>query len=200
MKKYLLIVLVAVFSFVSIALSETDTPQTLVEKTIDSVRRTIKTDQGNIPEEELDEKLKSIVFPVFDFDEMSRRSLGKNWKKGDAEQQKEFITIFSELLSDTYINKIKDTVTKSAIDVVSEEIRGNKSVVKTAAKLEGEKVAIDYRFRLKEDAWQVYDVVIENIGLVSNYRNEFSGIIRKEGFDGLLKLLRKKRDKKSTSA
>jgi phospholipid transport system substrate-binding protein len=78
------------------------------------------------------------------------------------------------------------------VKVESENIESSKAVVKTVVLSKGDTFPIDYKLMLENGQWRVYDVVIENIGLVANYRNEFSGIIRKDKFPGLMERLRKK--------
>jgi phospholipid transport system substrate-binding protein len=78
------------------------------------------------------------------------------------------------------------------VKVDSEQVESPRAVVKTTVTSKGDTFPIDYKMSLTSNGWQVYDVVIENIGLVANYRNEFSGVIRKEKFDGLMTKLRKK--------
>jgi phospholipid transport system substrate-binding protein len=122
---------------------------------------------------------------------MSRRSLGANWNTITPAEQADFTTVFSELLARTYLSKI-ETVKPGMVKVESENIESSKAVVKTVVLSKGDTFPIDYKLMLENGQWRVYDVVIENIGLVANYRNEFSGIIRKDKFPGLMERLRKK--------
>ena len=94
------------------------------------------------------------------------------------------------------INKILKNIEESTFAYPENRVEKDRAVVMTIIENGGDKISIDYRLMLKDNAWLVYDVIIENIGLVSNYRSEFSGIIRKEGYDGLLKRLREKNEKK----
>jgi phospholipid transport system substrate-binding protein len=122
---------------------------------------------------------------------MAKRSLGPNWNEITPEEQKDFTAVFSELLARTYLSKI-ETVKPGMVKVESEQIESPRAVVKTTVTSKGDTFPIDYKMSIHDNTWQVYDVVIENIGLVANYRNEFSGVIRKEKFDGLMAKLRKK--------
>jgi phospholipid transport system substrate-binding protein len=136
-------------------------------------------------------KLRDLINPKFNFAEMSKRSLGSNWNEITPEQQKEFTDVFSELLARTYLSKI-ETVKPGMVKVESENLDANKAVVKTIVTSKGDNFPIDYKLMFTDGRWQVYDVVIENIGLVANYRNEFAGIIRKDTFAGLMQRLRQK--------
>ena len=124
----------------------------------------------------------------------SRASLSSNWKKADKDQQKEFVELFSSLLFDTYVKRIKENVGNADVEVtgLSRNKKGNKAILKTKVDTGKESASIFYRMKAEKNTWQVYDVVIENVGLVSNYRNEFSGIIRKRKIEGLLQNLRDK--------
>lgn len=170
-----------------------DAPSRGIKGTIDQVRLIVASSKGNVSEEDTDKQLKAIITPMFDFAEMSRRSLGAYWEQGSPEEQAEFIELFSDLLGKTYLKRIKRNAESSKIARMSDEIDGDKAMVRSTVDTEGEEVSLDYRMiRRTAGIWKVYDVIIENVGLVSNYRNEFPAIIRKEGFPGLLTRLRNK--------
>ena len=162
-----------------------------VRKTLDDVVNVIVEFPGDNNKKIRREKMREIIQPRFDFDEMAKRSLGSNWQIATPEQQSEFVKVFSDLLASTYLNKI-ETVKKNQVSIDSENVDFPKSVVKTTVKHKGDTFPIDYKLLNTSGSWRVYDVVIENIGLVANYRNEFAGIIRKEKFAGLLERLREK--------
>lgn len=162
-----------------------------VRKTLDDVVQVIEEFPGDNNKKVRREKMREIIQPRFDFDEMAKRSLGPNWQTATPEQRDEFVKVFSDLLASTYLNKI-ETVKKNMVSIDSENVEFPKSVVKTTVKHKGDTFPIDYKLLNTRGSWRVYDVVIENIGLVANYRNEFAGIIRKEKFTGLLERLREK--------
>ena len=165
----------------------------IIKTTVDKVKITVESEKSKISEAALDAKLHDIIAPVFDFKEMARRSLAANWEQASVTEQAEFVNLFSKLLSDNYIKKIRENVQKSDFTVAKEVSTGAESVlVSTSVFFEGKDAVIDYRLRSKDNTWKVYDVVIENIGLVSNYRSEFGAIVDKEGISGLLKKLREK--------
>ncbi len=164
---------------------------TEVRQTLDDVVHVVEEFPGDNNRKIRREKMREIIQPRFDFDEMAKRSLGTNWQIATPEQQTEFVKVFSDLLASTYLNKI-ETVKKGMVSIDSENVDFPKSVVKTTVKHKGDTFPIDYKLLNASGTWRVYDVVIENIGLVANYRNEFAGIIRKEKFEGLLERLREK--------
>ena len=138
-------------------------------------------------------KMYDVIAPHFDFEEMAKRSLGTNWTMVTPEDQAEFVKIFSKLLARTYLEKIEG-IKKDIVKFKSEEVEFPKALVKTTVENKGDVFPIEYKMINKDGGWKVYDVVIENIGLISNYRNEFAGIIRREKFTGLLEKLKAKND------
>ena len=166
-------------------------PMEEMKKTIDQIIDVVQKMPGDEHQQARRDKLRELINPKFNFNEMARRSLGPAWNEITPEQQKDFIAVFSNLLARTYLSKI-ETVKPGMITVDSEDIDAPKAMVKTSVTSKGETFPLDYKLQSADGRWQVYDVIIENIGLVANYRNEFAGIIRKEKFEGLMDRLRKK--------
>ena len=177
---------------ITIVAAQVPSPGDTVKTLVEAVRLTVKESQDKIPEEELDKKLRAIILPVFDFQDMSRRSLGAQWKTVTDAEREEFSSLFSELLAKTYLKRIRNNAAKSVFNIIGETTQGESSLVRTEVEYDGEKIAIDYRMQLRDGKWHIYDVIVENIGLVSNYRSEFGGIIKKDGFGELLAKLRSK--------
>ncbi len=164
-----------------------------VKAIVNDVRQTVSQDKARLTEKQLEKKLQGVIAPLFDFREMSRRSLGAKWRQATEEERVEFVDLFSNLLSTNYIKKIRENIENSELVIKSEQSTSPKTaIVKSVVEYEGQVASVDYRLRIKKGAWRVYDVVVENIGLVSNYRNEFGSIVDKEGISGLLKKLRDK--------
>lgn len=166
-------------------------PKADMQQTIDQIVKIATALPGDEKKTERRQKLRELINPKFNFAEMSKRSLGANWNEITPQEQADFTTVFSELLARTYLSKI-ETVKPGMVTVESEQVEAPRAVVKTTVVSKGDTFPIDYKLMLHGTSWQVYDVVIENIGLVANYRNEFSGVIRKEKFAGLMERLRKK--------
>jgi len=120
---------------------------------------------------------------------MSQRTLGINWRNATPAQRARFVDLFSQLLEDTYRNRI--TYQDERVEYVGEEIRGSRGQVDTVV-VANKEIPVSYRVRLKGDEWLVYDVIVEEVSLVTNYRSSYNEIIRQEGFDGLLKRLEDK--------
>ena len=162
-----------------------------VKATIDDVVRIAELHRGAEAQKVRRSLLREAINPRFDFNEMAKRSLGAQWAQISESEQKEFTEVFSELLARTYLSKV-ETVKPGMVSVDTERLDFPRSSVKTSVKHEGDTFPIEYRLMNVNGEWKVYDVIVENIGLVANYRNEFAGIIRKETFAGLLKKLHDK--------
>jgi len=138
------------------------------------------------------EKIRSVSEKMFDFTELSKRTLAKSWDTFNPDQQKEFIRLYRSLLEDAYADKIlaysgekivfkkEVPLTEKTVEVQSEVLRKN-----------GE-IPIYYRVILKGGVWRVYDVVIEGVSLISNYRSQFREILTKKPPESFLETIRKK--------
>jgi len=138
------------------------------------------------------EKLRVIYLDMFDEVELSRRSLGMNWNKLNADQRQEFVKLFEQVLEKAYADKIL-AYTNEKIEFTRESmVSGNMAEVQTKVITASKEIPINYRVILKDGAWKVYDVVIENVSLVQNYRTQFNDILAKNTPEQLLEILRKK--------
>jgi len=135
--------------------------------------------------------LRKAIFPQFDVPEMARRSLGLNWRPRTPVEQKEFVDLFSHLLEDFFSDKLKSFEDEKF--VYTGEIKdGDYAKVETMiVTREGKEISIDYRFHLVDENWKVYDMVIENVSLVKNYRSQFNRIITKSSYQDLVRRIRK---------
>ncbi len=138
------------------------------------------------------DKLRAIYVNMFDEVELSRRSLGMNWNKLNSAQRQEFVKLFEQVLEKAYADKIL-AYTNEKIEFTKESmISTNLAEVRTKVITASKEIPITYRVISKDGAWKVYDVVIENVSLVQNYRTQFSDILVKNTPEQLLEILRKK--------
>jgi phospholipid transport system substrate-binding protein len=138
----------------------------------------------------------NIIGEVFDFTELSKRTLGREWKKMNAEQQKEFVELFRELLQGVYADRLLAyTDQKIVFDKEIELKKGRVEVQSNIVLSDGKKVPIFYRLTNKSGQWKVYDLIIEGVSLVKNYRSQFREILAKESSEKLLQILRDKVNK-----
>jgi len=135
--------------------------------------------------------LRKVIFPQFDIPEMAKRSLGLNWRPRTPAEQKEFVDLFSHLLEDFFSDKLKSFEDDKF--VYRGEVKdGDYAKVETMILTkQGKKISIEYRFHLVDENWKVYDMVIENVSLVKNYRSQFNRIIAKSSYQDLVRRIRK---------
>jgi len=123
---------------------------------------------------------------------LSRRTLARNWNKFSPAERKEFVQLFKQVLEKAYIDKIL-SYTNEKIVFDREITRGeNLAEVQSRIIASGKEIPISYRVIMKNNTWKVYDVVVENVSLVQNYRTQFNGILAKSTPEELLVTLRKK--------
>ena len=138
------------------------------------------------------EKLRVIYKTMFDEIELSKRTLTRNWNKLNDAQRKEFVNLFEQVLEKAYIDRILSYTNERVVFSREKEIANNQVEVQTKVITSSKEVPIAYRVILANDTWKVYDVVIENVSLVSNYRTQFNEILAKNTPEQLLEILRKK--------
>lgn len=138
------------------------------------------------------DKIRTISLEMFDFTELSRRTLARNWDKLNPEQQKEFVELYKSILEDAYADKILSYTDEKI--VFSKEVQLTEKTVEVQSTVfrRTTEIPIYYRAVLKNGAWRVYDVVIEGVSLISNYRTQFREILSNKPPEALLETLRKK--------
>ncbi|WP_029147955.1 phospholipid-binding protein MlaC [Methylophilus sp. 5] len=169
------------------------TPDQLVKKTADDVIEVIKNDKdiqaGN--QQKIFALAEEKILPNFDFEKVSRLVLGKNWTNATPEQKTAFQAEFKTLLMRTYataLSKYKNqTIEYKPFRM---EAGADSATVKTAIQQPGgDPISVDYSLGKKADDWKVFDIVIEGVSLVTNYRSQFAQEIRQNGLDSLTKKL-----------
>ena len=138
------------------------------------------------------ELIRRTVDELCDWEEMSRRSLGRHWAQRSEQEKKEFVQLFGQLLERTYIDKVEGYSGEKVI-YTGERMDGDYAEVdvKIVTKKNTE-IPVVYKLRAREQKWWAYDMVIEGVSLVNNYRTQFSDILAKSSFEGLIKKLREK--------
>jgi len=138
------------------------------------------------------EQIRQIIGSRFDFGEMAKRSLGSNWQKGNNDEQRQFVQLFTELLEKSYSDQI-ESYDGEKIVYGRENINQDQADVDTKiVTKKGEQISVNYKLRSAGNDWKVYDVVIENISLVNNFRSQFNRVLANASFAELLKKLQSK--------
>jgi len=189
MKRQLLVLSILIFFLSTLPVyagAPLDAVQANVNKVLDVLR------DKNLNEEMKKEKLRAIYGQMFDEAELSKRTLGRNWNRLNPGQQKEFIHLFRQVLEKAYIDKIL-AYTNEKIVFPRQIMSSNElAEVETRIITSSREIPLSYRVILKDGTWKVYDVVVENVSLVQNYRSQFNSILAKDTPDQLLEILRKK--------
>jgi len=192
--KYIVVfVMLACFTLVTQALAQTSLiPE--VKKTVDEVIRIVtdKELKKSQNEKKRRKALRTTIGAIFDFGEMSKRAMGAHWKEVSPADKNEFADLFETLLENTYANKIESYNNEKVI-YQKENVEDDYAEVKTKiVTVKHDEYSMDYRLINKSGKWVVYDVVIEGVSMISNYRTQFNKIISNQGVNGLMKKLRAK--------
>lgn len=138
------------------------------------------------------DQLRRVIFARFDFAEMARRSLGPEWRRRTATEQQEFVILFTDLLQDSYIGTI-ESYSGDKVGYTRELQEKDNAEVQTTLTTKGDAAySINYRLRLVDKDWKVYDVIIENISVVNNYRSQFNRVISKSSYQELVRTMKEK--------
>jgi phospholipid transport system substrate-binding protein len=167
-----------------------------MKNTIDEVLRIIQDKELKQPgkADERRQRLEQIVGDRFDYQEMSRRSLGAPWNTLSDKDKEEFVALFRTLLTNSYADKI-ESYSGDGVQYLSERTEKDYAEVRTKVLTGKVEIPLDYRLLNKGVEWRVYDVVVDGVSLVNNYRGQFSKILRTSTFADLVDQLRKKSDK-----
>ena len=148
-------------------------------------------------------KLRQAVQQRFGLEEMARRALGRHWRDLSADQRQEFVALFSDLLERSYVGRIEGTGAGSQVAYARETIAddGFASVLTVITNRLGSQVEVEYRLLRRDGTtpWEVYEIVIEGVSLINNYRTQFNNIIHRTSYDGLVKQLRLKQEQEEAT-
>lgn len=136
--------------------------------------------------------IRLVANNLLDYEEITKRSLGRHWQTRTAAERDEFVHLFGDLLERTYIGRL-ETFNGEKIAILGDAIDGDQAVVRTKiVTKQGAEIPVDYRMLRRDDRWRAYDVVIEGISLVANYRAQFDRIIQHTSYQQLVRQVREK--------
>ena len=166
-----------------------NSPTDQIQQTIQQVANVVAdTTNGDDRRKEL---LRETLLPRFDWWEMSKLALGKNWIQASG-RENEFVSAFAEFLGNAYIGQI-GSYRREKVLFVQESIENNRAQVKTKIVSDkGEPTSVNYRLHRIEGEWKIYDVIVEDISIVNNYRSQFNRILAKGSLEDLIKQLKEK--------
>lgn len=167
-------------------------PTDQVRKYTETVQRIL--DDPGLKQVDKRVAVRKVAEQVFDVTETAKRALGPHWNRRTPAEQEEFVQVFADLLERTYIAKI-DLYGGEKLQYTNETVDGEYASVRARLQTRhGAEVPLEAKMRQKGERWLIYDVSVENVSLVGNYRSQFDRIIRNSSFEELLKRLKTKRD------
>ncbi|HEU4340337.1 MAG TPA: ABC transporter substrate-binding protein [Candidatus Binatia bacterium] len=169
-------------------------PEDALRQTVDQLLVVLKDprlkEEGNQVERR--RKLKELIYQRFDFMEMARRSLGPEWGRRSPEEQKDFVRLFTNLLETTYLDQI-ESYSGQKVRYLKGRVHANYAEVDTkVVDNKGQEFSFNYRLHNRDGDWKVYDVIIEQISLVNNYRAQFNRVLARSSFKDLLESMKQK--------
>ena len=196
-KKVWLGVLLAVFllsSFLLPSSSRAGCPTEQVRGTVDKVMTIVRSSHptSKAQMEAQRAQLLQVIYPRFDFTEMAKRSLGRHWAGRTPEEQREFVKIFAGLLGRSYANNIESYTNQNVLYTREREDQNYAEVDTKIVTEERPPVTINYKLHSVNKEWKVYDLVIEDISVVNNYRSQFDRVIVRSSFEDLVRVMKEK--------
>ena len=173
----------------SLSRAEDATPSAAVKLAVDKIIGILRKPDFNF---ERDRSSLSVeIRKAFDDVAMAQSVLSTNWKVINADQQSEFKELLSQTIESNYIGRLR-AYTDEKVEVRHEEVKDSLATVDTVIVAKNGDVPVNYKLRKRKDGWFIYDVVVENVSMVSTYRDSYRPIVSKDGIDGLLKQMKAK--------
>jgi phospholipid transport system substrate-binding protein len=169
-------------------------PGDQVRQTTDKLLAILKDPQlkGESKKNERRDKLKEVIYQRFDFTEMARRSLGSEWRRRSPEEQREFVKLFTGLLERAYLDNIESYNGEKFRYLKEQEDNNHAQVDTKITGNKGQEFSVNYRLHNRNGDWKVYDVVIEDISLVNNYRSQFNRMLATSSYEELVNRMKGK--------
>lgn len=183
-----LLVVTASPLFSSTALELVESKLTEMRSIIEHVQRSSSLEAVELEDDKRRAKL--IIEQTFDFNVLARRALGLNFREFTAAEYDEFLILFTDLLFTNYYNRIKDFTIEKVEYLGETRLSDSKAEVKTVVYSNGKAYPIDYRLYSKDDQWRVYDVIVEGVSMVNNYRSQFDRLLKSNDVASLLEKLK----------
>ncbi len=164
-------------------------PQKEVAKMVDSVLEVLKRTDLDVAQKKA--MVSGRVQKFLNIQSMAERTLGPYWAGATAEQRQQFSDLFRKVLEGTYLNRIDD-YSNGTVKYLMQRVKDDKAIVDTSIVQKDLEIPVQYKMIYENGSWQVFDLVIEGVSLIRNYRSSYGEIIRRDGYDGLLALMQKK--------
>jgi phospholipid transport system substrate-binding protein len=178
-----LVISILILCMLSAAAAEFSTPTARVKDSIDRVIAILKDE--SMDREVKWQQIAAVINEGFDFRSMSQSVLATHWRRATDEERRRFTEFFSQYIEETYRAKI-EAYTDEKILYKDEIIRGERAVVETVIVTSSNEIPVNFKLKNNNGEWFAYDVIIEGVSLVANYRSTFAAIVKNEGMNGLL--------------
>jgi phospholipid transport system substrate-binding protein len=175
--------------FVASAQAQHDTPTASVKTTVNAILAILRKPDFTFERDR--SAISTEVTKAFDATAMAQSVLSTNWKSASKDQQNTFRDLLLQTIENTYIDRIK-AYTNETVDFRGEAVTGDRATVQTVIVTANGGVPVNYKLRQRPDGWFVYDVEVENVSMVSSYRDTYRDIVRRSGMDGLIEQMRVK--------
>ena len=195
-RRYLLVVIAAIAVILCQSRMVTparadDSPDAVVKQTVDQSLEVLRDKETPLAQRQ--DKLRQIVAGTFDFTEMAKSALGYHWKQITADQQQEFTNVFISFIEDSYLSKINDYRGQQVSFLRANSDGPDEAQVNTDIVQQGkDPIHVNYRLVPKGGTWKIYDVTVDAISIIANYRNQFDRVMNNQGYDTLIKELKSK--------
>lgn len=169
-------------------------PTDQVRATVDKVLEILNDPKlaSQAAKEERRSRLRQVIYPRFDFADMARRCLGSTWQRISRREQEEFVKLFTQLLEESYVSNIESYSGEKLLYGREIQEQDFAEVDTKIVPKGGEEIALNYKLHKMDGDWKVYDVVIENISMVNNYRSQLSRLLGKYSFAEVIDIIREK--------
>ena len=186
----IIIVILLVFSLTANAGTALDS----IKEKITGILEVLRDEglKGESKKEMREKKIWELIDSAFDYTELSKRTLSKNWKKLNTQQQKAFTDLFSRLLGSIYLKTISKYTDEKVVFNKEKKISESKVEVQSRVITASKEIPVNYKMIMKQGEWKVYDVVIEGVSMTKNYRSQFRKILKNKSPDDMINMLRKK--------
>jgi phospholipid transport system substrate-binding protein len=187
-------IVIGFLGFFQAAAANAGAPTEQLRGTVDQVLAVLQDPslKSESSQKERRAQLRRVIFARFDFAEMARRSLGPEWRRRSPAEQQEFVSLFTDLLQESYIGTIESYNGDKVLYNRELQDQDNTEVQTTLTTRSEAVYSINYRLRLVDKDWKVYDVVIENISIVNNYRSQFTRVIGRSSYEELVRMMKEK--------
>jgi phospholipid transport system substrate-binding protein len=179
------------------AFASTD-PMEVARSMVDQALQILRDKVTPLPQRR--RQLRAVIEPRFDFTEMSRSAIGYHWRSLSPQQRDDFTKLFTAFIEDAYLSKIQDYSGQQVVFTKQTSLDAGYAQIETKIVQSGKNpIPVNYLLEQKDDTWKIYDVTVDNISIINNYRNQFNRVINQQGFDKLMTDLQAKQQELASS-